>query len=142
MTPRTRLTVLLVSTPIIVFVLLGGFLNRVMAGQNTGYQPLRVFQEVVNLVVNNYVEPVKSDRIMLGALQGLAEGLDADSAWLTPAQATGVSRSASTAKGNVGLELTRQYLPAGDCRARRVACGARRPGDRRLHPRHQRRADA
>jgi len=109
MTSKTRLTVLLVSTPIIVFVLVGGFLNRALADQDNSYQPLRVFQEVVNLVVNNYVEPVKNERIMRGALQGLAEGLDADSAWLTPAQVGVVSRAHAPAKGNVGLELTRQY---------------------------------
>lgn len=109
MTSKTRLTVLLVSTPIIVFVLVGGFLNRALADQDNSYQPLRVFQEVVNLVVNNYVEPVKNERIMRGALQGLAEGLDADSAWLTPAQVGVASRAQAPAKGSLGLELTRQY---------------------------------
>lgn len=109
MTSKTRLAVLLVSTPIIVLVLLGGFLNRVLAGQDTSYQPLRIFDEVVNLVVNNYVEPVKNERIMRGALQGLVEGLDADSAWLSPAQAGIASRAQTPAKGGIGLELTRQY---------------------------------
>lgn len=108
MTPKTRLTVLLVSTPIIGLVLLGGFLNRVMAGQDT-YPPLRTFEEVVSLVLSNYVEKVDNGRIMQGALQGLAEGLDADSAWLTPAQAATASRAAGPAKGTVGVELTRQY---------------------------------
>jgi carboxyl-terminal processing protease len=109
MTSKTRLTVLLVSTPIIVLVLLGGFLNRVLADQDNSYQPLRVFQDVVNLVVNNYVEKVDNERIMRGALQGLAEGLDADSAWLTPAQVGVVNRAQAPARGGVGLELTRQY---------------------------------
>ena len=59
MTSKTRLTVLLVSTPIIVLVLLGGFLNRVLADQDSSYQPLRVFEEVVSLVMNNYVETVE-----------------------------------------------------------------------------------
>lgn len=109
MTSKTRLTVLLVSTPIIAFVLLGGFLGRVLAGQDTTYQHLRVFEEVVSLVMSNYVEPVRNERIMRGALQGLAEGLDADSAWLTPAQVGVVSRAQAPAKGTIGLELTRQY---------------------------------
>ena len=109
MTSKTRLTVLLVSTPIIVLVLLGGFLNRVLADQDSSYQHLRVFEEVVSLVMSNYVEPVKNERIMRGALQGLAEGLDADSAWLTPAQVAVVSKAQAPAKGTVGLELTRQY---------------------------------
>ena len=109
MTSKTRLTVLLVSTPIIVLVLLGGFLNRVMAGQDTSYQHLRVFEDVVSLVVNNYVEKVDNENIMRGALRGLAEGLDADSAWLTPSEAGIAARGPATAKGSVGLEITRQY---------------------------------
>jgi carboxyl-terminal processing protease len=108
MTSKTRLTVLLVSTPIIGLVLLGGFLNRVMAGQDS-YPPLRTFEEVVSLVLNNYVEKVDNSRIMQGALQGLAEGLDADSAWLSPAQAVTASRAAAPPKGTVGVELTRQF---------------------------------
>jgi carboxyl-terminal processing protease len=60
--------------------------------------------------VNNYVEPVKNDQMMKGALQGLAEGLDADSAWLNPAQAATVGRApAAAGRGTVGVELTRQY---------------------------------
>ena len=109
MTSKTRLTVLLVSTPIIVLVLLGGFLNRVMAGQDTSYQHLRVFEDVVSLVVNNYVEKVNNENIMRGALRGLAEGLDADSAWLNPAEAGAAARGQAAAKGSVGLEITRQY---------------------------------
>ena len=109
MTSKTRLTVLLVSTPIIVLVLLGGFLNRVLADQDSSYQHLRVFEEVVSLVMSNYVEPVKNERIMRGALQGLAEGLDADSAWLTPAQRRTGAHTA--------------VLPARHRGARRVACG-------------------
>jgi carboxyl-terminal processing protease len=109
MTSKTRLTVFLVSTPIIAFLLVGGFLNRVLAVQDTTYQPLRVFEDVVSLVMNNYVEKVDNGRIMRGALQGLAEGLDADSAWLTPAQVGVVARGQAPAKGTVGLELTRQY---------------------------------
>ena len=124
MTSKTRLTVLLVSTPIIVLVLLGGFLNRVLADQDSSYQHLRVFEEVVSLVMSNYVEPVKNERIMRGALQGLAEGLDADSAWLTPAQVAVVSRAQAPAKGTVGLELTRQ-VPT--CASSRRATGRLRP---------------
>ena len=109
MTSKTRLIVLLASTPIIVLVLLGGWLNRVLAGQDNSYQHLKVFEDVVSLVLSNYVEPVKNDRIMRGALRGLAEGLDADSAWLTPVEVGIVGRGQAPAKGWVGLELTRQY---------------------------------
>jgi carboxyl-terminal processing protease len=105
---RARFAVLALSTPLIVLVLVGGFLNRVASGQQS-YQPLRVFGEVVELVMGNYVERVDPERAMQGALRGLTDGLDADSAWLPPAQAATAARGPVTAKGGVGLEVTRQY---------------------------------
>jgi len=63
----------------------------------------------VNLIVNNYVEPVEPDSIMHGAMRGLAEGLDADSAWLSTEEMAAANKRGAEAKGSVGIELTRQY---------------------------------
>ena len=111
MNSRVRLAVLLVSAPIVLLVAIGGFLGKASA-RDDSYQHLRVFEDVVSLILNNYVEGVNSDRIMKGAMEGLAEGLDPDSAYLTPAQVTTMMRPDSLPKGGVGLELTRQVLPA------------------------------
>ena len=70
---------------------------------------LRVFDDVVTLVLGNYVEEVKIDRAMEGALKGLAEGLDPDSAYLNPQQVAEIQSGAALPDGDVGLELTRQY---------------------------------
>ncbi len=78
MTSRSRLIVLLISTPVILLVVVGGVLSRAM-GREESYGPMKTFDEVVTLILNNYVESVEPDRIMHGAMRGLAEGLDADS---------------------------------------------------------------
>ena len=52
-----------------------------MAKDDT-YQHLRVFEDVVSLVLNNYVEEVDVKKAMKGAMNGLADNLDADSAFL------------------------------------------------------------
>ena len=57
MTSRTRLWVLAVSTPVIAFAIIGGYLGQALAKDDT-YQHLRVFEDVVPLVLNNYVEQV------------------------------------------------------------------------------------
>ena len=75
MTNRTRLVLLVVTAPILGYTLVGGLLGRVVAREGT-YQHLRVFEDVVSLVTNNYVEPVETESIIRGALWGLAEGLD------------------------------------------------------------------
>jgi carboxyl-terminal processing protease len=106
MTSRTRLLVLAISTPVIAFAIIGGFLGQAMTRDDT-YQHLRVFQDVISLVLNNYVEEVDVNRAMRGAMHGLSEGLDAESAYLTPALVKTLEEPAGPA--DVGLELTRQY---------------------------------
>lgn len=110
MTVKTRLSVLLLSTPILVFVVVGGLMGNTSArGGDDTLQHLRVFEDVVGLVLNYYVEEVKVDRAMEGAMKGLADGLDPDSAYLNAKQLADVQSSAPLPDGDVGLELTRQY---------------------------------
>jgi carboxyl-terminal processing protease len=91
-----------------VFVLVGGLLGKVSAGQNS-YQHLRVFEDVVQLILGGYVEEVDINKVMVGALKGLADGLDADSAYLTSDEARLVEQGAPLPEAGVGVELTRQY---------------------------------
>ena len=109
MTKKTRLSVILLSTPVLAFVLVGGLMGKTSVAGDQEYQHLRVFQEVVGLVMSNYVEDVKVDKIMEGAMRGLADGLDPDSAYLTPTQARALETGETLPEGDVGLELTRQY---------------------------------
>ena len=108
MTSRTRLLVLAISTPVIAFLVIGGFLGSVMARDDT-YQHLRVFEDVVSLVLNNYVEDVDINEAMKGAMTGLADGLDSDSAYLTPALVKTLEASEASGAADVGIEVTRQY---------------------------------
>src|SRR6476620_9566072 len=108
MTSRTRVIVMAISIPVIAFAIVGGFLGRVLAREDT-YQHLKVFDDVVGMITSSYVEDVNVDRVMRGAMRGLAEGLDPDSAYLTPDQVKQVESGASLPPAGVGLELTRQY---------------------------------
>ena len=109
MRSRTRLFVLSVSLPVVVFAVIGGYLGRAMAQGDTTFRSLRVFQDVVELVVANYVEPVDITRAMRGAMRGLADGLDPDSAHLTPDLVKSLEGNVSAGPAEVGLDLTRQY---------------------------------
>ena len=113
MTLKTRLSVLLISTPILAFVIIGGLMGRASAvtteGPDDKFQHLRVFQDVVGLVMSNYVEEVRIDKAMEGALRGLAEGLDPDSAYLNAAQVKDIEQNKPLAEGDTGIELTRQF---------------------------------
>jgi carboxyl-terminal processing protease len=110
MTFKTRLSVLLISTPVLAFVLIGGALGNAAAGtDDEAIRQLRVFRDVLGLVMSNYVEEVKVDEVMEGAMRGLAEGLDPDSAYLSPEQAREVESQSGAPAGDLGIELTRQY---------------------------------
>ena len=109
MSSRTRLIVMSISAPVIAFAIVGGFLGKVMAGQDAPYQQLKIFDDVVTMISSQYVEEVNIDKVMSGAMHGLADGLDPDSAYLTPAQVKQVEAGTPLPPAGVGLELTRQY---------------------------------
>jgi carboxyl-terminal processing protease len=109
MTSRTRFWVLLVSTPVIAFTLIGGYLGQAMAAKDDTLQHLRVFEDVVSLVLNNYVEEVDVKQAMRGAMRGLADGLDADSAFLTPELVKTFEGNTNPGPADIGVELVRQY---------------------------------
>lgn len=115
MTSRTRLIVLVIATPLLIFVLVGGLLGaRAQStppapGEQTTQQSLRIFEDVISLVVHNYVEPVNVDKVMDGAMRGLADGLDPESAYLQPAQVRAIEAGEKLPAGDVGIDLTRQY---------------------------------
>jgi carboxyl-terminal processing protease len=108
MTDRTRFVVVIVTAPILAYTLVGGFLSRVVAREDT-YRHLRVFEDVVSLITNNYVDPVEPERIMQGALWGLTEGLDPESTYLTPDEVSQYEADDPNDEVGVGLVLTRQY---------------------------------
>jgi carboxyl-terminal processing protease len=92
MSIRGKLSLITVSAFIIVYSVVGGMLPRssnplVRALADPGpYPQLRIFEEVVRHIVSDYVEKPNLEKVRVGALRGLADGLDAYSAYLLPQQ--------------------------------------------------------
>ena len=105
---RGRVLVLVVSMAVVAFAVVGGFMSNAIARQDS-YQYLRTFEDVVSLILNNYVEDVNVDKVMHGAMHGLADGLDPDSAFLDAAQLKVFEKGDLGGPGQTGIELTRQY---------------------------------
>jgi len=108
MSSRARRLVLYLSAPLVAFAIIGGVLSKATAREDT-YQHLRVFDDVVNLITSNYVEKADVDKVMSGAMRGLADNLDPDSAYLSAEQVKQVESGATLPAGDVGLDFTRQY---------------------------------
>jgi carboxyl-terminal processing protease len=109
MTSRTRLLAIVITAPIIAFAVIGGFLGNVMARSDESYANLKVFQDVVGLIMSNYVQQPNMENVMRGAMRGLAEGLDSDSAYLTAPEVRDFEGSAQAGTADVGLIVTHQY---------------------------------
>ncbi len=107
MSARARLVLALVSTALIGYVAVGSVLGRVLG--DTSYGQLAVFNEVVRLVLDAYVEPVNIDRAMAGARQGMSDALDGDSAYLDPAELESYRQPAKDGEAEAGLMLTRRF---------------------------------
>src|SRR5918992_35213 len=101
---RGRAVVLAVSMPVIAFAVVGGFMSKAIARQGS-YEYLRIFEDVVSLILNNYVEEVNVDKVMHGAMHGLADGLDPDSAYLDASQLKVFEKGDLGGSGQTGLEL-------------------------------------
>ena len=99
----------MISAPVIAFAVIGGFLGNVMARGDDTYAHLKVFQDVVSLIMSNYVEQPNLDSVMRGAMRGLADNLDSDSAFLTAPMVRQVEGGDQPGPADVGLELTHQY---------------------------------
>lgn len=108
MTARTRFWVLVVSTPIIAFTLIGGYLGQAATRDET-IRNLRVFEDVMQLVVDNYVENVDVRKAMRGAMRGLTDGLDIDSWFLTPDLVKAFESRETPPAGETGVELAKGY---------------------------------
>jgi carboxyl-terminal processing protease len=111
MTSKSRWLIFLVSTPLVVLAAVGGLIgaNAAPAPQKA-ITHLRVFEDVVSLIMSSYVEEADPDRVMEGAMRGLADGLDPLSSYLTPDEVTIVrTNTPPLPAGDVGLVVSRQF---------------------------------
>lgn len=107
MSARSRLLIALTSTVLIGYVAVGSLLGRVLG--DTSYGQLAVFNEVVRLVLEAYVEPVNLDRAMAGARLGLTEALDGESAYLDAEELRLYQQPPRESDADIGLVLTRRF---------------------------------
>lgn len=92
MSIRSKLTLITVSALIAIVAVLGGILSTsnsplVRAIADPGpYQQVQIFGEVVRHIQNDYVEKPDLEKVRVGAMRGLTDGLDPWSAYLLPVQ--------------------------------------------------------
>jgi carboxyl-terminal processing protease len=78
------------------------------AGPDNVYRHLTVFTEVLSRIKSEYVEEPNLDGVTLGAVNGLLEAVDPYASYLNADQYQQYLRLKDTAKGDVGLVLSRK----------------------------------
>jgi carboxyl-terminal processing protease len=85
---KAKVLVVFLSTLITLYAIIGGFLSK--SGQavarDSSYAQLAIFNEVLGHIIHDYVDEPDLEKVRIGSLRGLAEGLDPYSAYLTAEQ--------------------------------------------------------
>lgn len=98
---RSRLLLLCSSLAVVVFLLGSGAALKAGAGEGA-FRQMLLFSEVLSYVVDNYVDPVDTDKLMRGADYGLMGGLDAHGAYLTQEDVDAWKRGAASTDSEIG----------------------------------------
>ena len=116
---RGKLWVMLLSGAIAVYAVVGGlpFVGSLLTTQaqepvNDAGTQLRIVESVLNHIQNDYVDDPNMEKVRLGALRGLAGGLDAYSSFLTADQVRAYQANKNTNKVGIGAEFSQisRYL--------------------------------
>lgn len=106
---KLKATILASSLAILLFTVVGGFVN-VRASSNDGaYRQLSVYSEVLSRVRSEYVEEPNIPAVTEGALHGLLESLDANSSYLSAAEYQHYQAIKTNAKGDIGATVSKRF---------------------------------
>src|SRR5258707_11617780 len=110
---RGKLWVLVISGVIAVYAVVGGmpFVGSVLttSAQQTVNDPnaqFKIVESVLQHIQNDYVDDPNMDKVRLGALRGLAGGLDPYSSFLTSDQVKSYEGNKTSTRTGIGSEFS------------------------------------
>ena len=120
-----RKVLVLISAGLVVFTISGALVGRVVALEGT-YSYLKLFNEALYLIVNNYVQPVQVESLMEGAYRGMLESLDPVNEYLPARLYAKAAAGDPGGSAEVGLTLSkrRSYVSIISVAAGSPAAGA------------------
>ena len=109
MSTKLKVAIISSSLAILLFTVVGGFVN-VRASSNDGaYRQLSVYSEVLSRIRLEYVEEPNIAGVTDGALHGLLESLDANSSYLSPEEYKHYKSMKSGGKANIGADVSKRF---------------------------------
>jgi carboxyl-terminal processing protease len=109
MSTKLKVTIIASSLAILLFTVVGGFVN-VRASSNDGaYRQLSVYSEVLSRIRLEYVEEPNIAGVTDGALHGLLESLDANSSYLSAEEYKHYKSMKSGGKADIGADVSKRF---------------------------------
>jgi len=104
---KTKIAIVVFSTIIAFYAIVGSYMSKSgqVVARGSQYGQLQIFDEVLSHIIRDYVDQPDLEKVRIGSLRGLAEGLDPYSAYLTPEQVKQYDPKASRAE--TGLLLSK-----------------------------------
>jgi carboxyl-terminal processing protease len=104
---KTKIAIVVFSTIIAFYAIVGSFMSKSgqVVARGSQYGQLQIFDEVLSHIIRDYVDQPDLEKVRIGSLRGLAEGLDPYSAYLTPEQVKQYDPKANRAE--TGLILSK-----------------------------------
>lgn len=103
---RSKFILVIVSASLAFYTFIGGVIAPHAQQQNDPGAQLRIFENVLQHIQNDYVDEPNMDKVRAGALRGLAYGLDPYSTYLTPEQVKSYQAGADKNLAGIGAELS------------------------------------
>jgi carboxyl-terminal processing protease len=108
MSRLVKRVVLSLSVLVFAYVAMGFMLSR--TNDDKTYRTLTVFSEVLERIQHDYVEDPDLHQVTMGALHGLLDSLDAQSAYLSPLEYADYKKKSETKpKGEIGVALSKRF---------------------------------
>src|SRR5439155_1301399 len=91
------------------YAIVGSFMSKSgqVVARGSQYGQLQIFDEVLSHIIRDYVDQPDLEKVRIGSLRGLAEGLDPYSAYLTPQQVKQYDPKPNRASRNRALDISK-----------------------------------
>jgi carboxyl-terminal processing protease len=103
---RGKFALIILSATLALYAVIGGWMSTRAQQENDPGAQLRIFENVLQHIQNDYVDEPNMEKVRAGALRGLAYGLDPYSTYLTPEQVRDYKAGAGNNQVGIGAELS------------------------------------
>ena len=108
MNSKSKYGILLVSSVLVIYAVIGGMMGRVSA-QNGSYQQLSIFMDVLKHIQDDYVDDPSLKDALTGAVRGLIESVDPAGGYLTPKELAFYKDYNPVKTPGIGAVLVRRF---------------------------------